>query len=128
MALQVQKRPDEAIIVIETHPPLNGDTDPVEATAVTLEFQAEVGGTICRITDYTRTPIPFGVLVKGMSTDKAFQHPEVISVVVGDDDMVKLVAEGFKQDQYGKIDVKMTASREEALALAHQLLTARQKG
>ena len=30
MALQVQKRPDEAIIVIETHPPLNSDTDPVK--------------------------------------------------------------------------------------------------
>jgi hypothetical protein len=118
VTLNITERLDEAILIIETHAPLDGEMDPPQATEATLAFQKKVNGTICRITDYTRTPIPFDILVAGMSSDVAFRHPKVLSIVVGDDDMVRLVAEGFKQEQYGGIDVKLAASLEEALTLA----------
>ena len=122
MSIKVKTQPRDSLIIIEVHPPIDIQVDPHEATDRTLEFQKQMNRHICRITDYTRVHLTFSDVVAGMAADKAFSNPYVHSIIVGTDELVKLAATSFKNDQYGNVDVKIVATIDEALVEAKRLL------
>ena len=125
MGLTIEKHPNDSIIFITIKPPVVVPEDPAEATEATLDFQKKQGGMVCRITDYTKVKLTFSDVVEGMASDKAFSDPNIISVMIGSDAMVRMVADSFRQAQYGGIDVTLVATRDEALRKAKQLLADR---
>jgi hypothetical protein len=125
MGLTIDTRPDDRIIFITVKPPVVVPDDPAEATEATLAFQKQQGGTVCRITDYTQVKLTFSDVVEGMASDKVFRDPNIISVMIGTDAMVKMAADSFRQTQYGGVDVTLVSTRDEALRKAQQLLADR---
>ena len=125
MGLTIDTRPKDRIIFITVKPPVVVPDDPAEATKATLAFQQKQGGTVCRITDYTQVRLTFSEVVEGMASDKVFRDPNIISVMIGTDAMVKMAADSFRQEQYGGVDVALVATRDEALRKAKQLLADR---
>lgn len=122
MGLAIDTRPKENIIIITVKPPVVVPDDPAEATEATLAFQKKQGGAICRITDYSQVKLTFSDVVEGMATDKAFRDPNIYSVMIGTDAMIKMAADGFRQAQYGSVNVTLVSTRDEALKKAKQLL------
>jgi hypothetical protein len=127
MGIKVETRPDENLMIIRLQAPLSLPEDPMEATEATVKFQQEQDGVICRITDYTKVKLTFSDVVEGMASDKVFRNPNIISVMVGSDAMVKMAADSFKQEQYGAVDVILVSTMDEALEKGKQMLQKKQK-
>jgi hypothetical protein len=126
MGIKIETRPNENIMIIRLHAPLSLPEDPIEATEATVKFQKKQGGIICRITDYTNVQLTFSDVVEGMASDKVFRDPNIISVMVGSDAMVKMAADSFKQAQYGGVEVTLVSTMDEALKKAKQMLQKKQ--
>ena len=122
MGVLIETFSREQIIIVTIQPPVIMPDDPLAATEETLRFQQQQETTICRITDFRQVRLTFADMVEGMAADEAFRSPYVRSVVIGTDPMIKVGTRGFKQAQYGGIDVTLVASRENALQQARRLL------
>lgn len=122
MGVHVEELPDEQIIIITIQPPVIMPDDPLGATEATLRFQQHQNTTICRITDFRPVRLTFADMIEGMAADEAFRSPHVRSVVIGTDPMIKVGAQGFRQAQYGGIEVMLVTTRDEALQQARRLL------
>lgn len=123
MSLTVETVKDTPIIVITVEPPIDIDHDPADATKHALNFQKKRGGTVVRITDYTHVKLRFSDVMLGMAADTSFKDPHIINFIVGNDELVRLLAEAFKQEQYGGVDVKVFGSTAEALREARAVLS-----
>lgn len=121
MTLNITRMPEEAIILIEVSRPIAYPDDPAGATEAALQFLDEVGGTICRITDFSDLTTTFGDLVAGMAADTSFSNPNIHNVVITTNALVKMGSESFKQEQYGGVDVTIVANQDEAMAAARAL-------
>jgi hypothetical protein len=109
---------------VTIQPPVVMPDDPLTATEEALRFQQQQNDTICRITDFRQVQLTFADMVEGMAADEAFRSPHICSVVIGSDPMIKVGTRGFKQIQYGGVDVPLVTTREQAIQQARRLLDA----
>jgi len=120
MPHSVEKLKDEPIIVVEIKNPYDYQTEPeqmfekIERIAKKTEKQGYI------IYDCRNFTVTFGDLVAGMQaqskgTPGSISDPKFTSMIIGSDAMLKMATEGFKQDQYGKIEVPLYSTMDAAM-------------
>ena len=122
MGFTIEELNDAPVIVITVNPPVDDKSGPTQIGDAALAFQKEKNGQVVRIIDLTEVKFSFGDVAQGMATDVAFLDPNIKTIIVGTDALVKMAGEAFKQDQYGKVDVPVFASMDEAVEAARQAL------
>ena len=119
MAITVSRIPNEPIIVAT----LDGDINAEQFKEMFIrsaEITKEIGGHVCRITDARNVGVSFGELfgiiaaaskgVPGSTTD-----PNVTAILLGNNQMVKLAAQAFRQKQFGGLQIPLFQRMEDAL-------------
>lgn len=119
MAHTVEKLQGEPIIVVDIHNPYDYETEPPQMFEAIRQL-AEDAGQGYVIYDCRDFDVTFGDLVAGMRAQTggapgSISDPNFLSIIVGSGDMLQLAANGFKQDQYGQIDVPLYPTLEDAL-------------
>jgi len=128
MPIKVEYIKDDRILVIVFIDPIQMPADAETPIQETLAFKKEVGAPVCRILDFSGIKLNFGDMVAGMAYDMGREggtwDPEVSSIYVGTDELVKFGATSLRnQQQYQGANVKgIFTSREEALSHARSLL------
>lgn len=126
MSPQVERLPDEPIIVIMFDGAINGETAQ-NAIKQVAQMAEGMPKPIFRVIDTRNTTSSFSDIVMilaattkgadGSASDQRFR-----SIMVGTHDMIVLLNESLKQPQYGEIDVPLFEDMDEALAYARQAL------
>jgi len=125
MTVNIEKIPNEPIIMMHFGMPFDANRDLHEANLATAEYMQKVGSPVCRIEDITGLDVDFGVVVNGLAA--ATQHipgsmsdPNVYNVMVGHGDLSELIASSFSQKQYGGKPTPIFKTVDEALAHARE--------
>jgi hypothetical protein len=119
----VEKLPDEPIILVRLRPFEDAEAE-VSATAAAVD--ALINGTdgpVIRINDFTGLDADFCELVLALvretkGTPGTLSDPRIKPVFVGESDPVALCAESARLPEYGKLDIPLFATLDEALAYA----------
>lgn len=125
MTLSYKTLKDAPVVIVTVETPVDPVNDPKDATKWVSKFQKERGGKVWRITDYSNVKLTLGQVVEGMPNDTGFRDPNVVNYIVGTDYMTKTIAEGYKQKQYGGVEVKIFDTLEKAIATARKAATGR---
>lgn len=124
MTIRTQKYNDCKTIAIFFEEPFDPEVDLRQANEATAAYIAEVGAPVVRIEDVTGTNLDFNGIVIGLreatSSDQrgSFNDERVHGVFVGTQEMARLAAESFGQEQYGSIEMPFYASHAEAVEYA----------
>ena len=122
MPISTDKRPQNATIIFTVIDPLTIPDDQIQQLQETVQFKQAVGKHIYRIMDFSTAQIDFGMLVAGMANERGVpggsNDPEVTTYFVGSDSMVQLGVKALQDYEhlYGKTDVRLATSVDEALA------------
>jgi hypothetical protein len=114
--------PDQPILIAKFTPPFDPVKDSSAIAVQLLEFLDKSAGTVYYIADMRDIKIKFSDLVMGMAqafTDpqSPYANPRVRTYTVASDLLINLGAKAAsEQQQYGKANVKMFKSVDEALA------------
>ncbi len=129
MSITVEQIPDSPIFII-TVP----DDAPLEtlgeALQTSLDVSSHVEGTVFRIFDFSDLDADFGDLVQimGMTTrrgadeESSFHNLRFQNAIVSRQELFKMGAAAYGQEQYGDLDVPFFPSLEEALVYARSQL------
>lgn len=125
MPVQIERFRNEPILLLRYLPPFDVREDMAKASEETAKALREIQGTVYRIEDVTGIDVNFSNIVQGMGavTKKddvgSIRNERVHLIMVSEKfDMLKIVKDGFKQDQYGNLDMSMFKTVDEALRFA----------
>lgn len=122
MGQSISQIPDQPILIAKFTPPFDPMKDSTAVAGQLLEFLDKNPGPVYYIADMREIKIKFSDLVMGMSqsfTDphSPYANPRMTTYTVASDLLISLgVKAASEQQQYGKADVKMYKSVDEALA------------
>lgn len=121
MALRIEKRVEERIIIMHYSDPFNGLEDLPAANQATAAFIEEAGSPVFRIENVTDVTAEFKDVVEGamMATRSggvgSLADDRVKACMVGQYDLAELAATAMGQEQYGAVDVPLFKSLDEAI-------------
>jgi hypothetical protein len=118
MAVEYRRLEQEPIVIFTMIEPLQIPADPIVASEEFARLTADVQGKRVRILDFTAVDVNFGDLVLGLQSDTGARLPNTATYFVGTDELVKLAAEAFASEQYGKLNARAFGSVDEAIAAA----------
>jgi len=114
-------------IIFEATKPFKVPDDPMATTMETSKFLASTQGPIFRVIDITEVvdTLDFSNLMLAMAEERGkpggADDPNVTTLFVGSGELVKIGAEALKeQEQYGKANVHLFESQEDALAFVRE--------
>jgi hypothetical protein len=122
MPIAIEKRPDDAAIIFVALPPIILPDDQIAQLNEVVLFKQEMGRHVYRILDLRGILMDFDDLLSGMEYERGVpggaNDPDVTTYFIG---TTALVQFGVKTLQdyphlYGKTDVHLVASLEEAIA------------
>lgn len=122
MGQSISQVPDQPILIAKFTPPFDPMKDSMAVAGQLLEFLDKTTGHVYYIADMRDIKIKFSDLVMGMSqafTDphSPYANPRVTTYTVAGDLLISLgVKAASEQQQYGRADVKLYKSVDEALA------------
>ena len=129
MSIKVEKIPDIRTIYYILSEPVRVPGDAVISMTETAAFKKELGaGKVYRILDFTGIDLKFGDMMVGLAMERTHEggayDPEVVTIYVGDHDLVRLGVEALtKQEQFAGSNVlNLVENREEALKLVREHL------
>lgn len=124
MSRKIKRLPDEPIIVATWIEPVDIQKEFPQKFA---EVDALIGADeeVCVVDDLTNLKIDFSTLVSGMAAQRAKIpgapfDPRIHSILVGSGTLWELASKGARQLQYGKLDIPLFPSLEEALGYARE--------
>lgn len=129
MPINVERLPDQPILVVEALEPLD---IAAETPAMIDRVAQEVGATSGKlyiIYDASDLKIAFSDMLFGLAehahrSEGSVRDTHTVTIVVGTDEMLKLAVEALKQPQYGEVSLPMFDSRDKALAYAREHIAA----
>lgn len=122
MGQSISQVPDQPILIAEFTPPFDPMKDSMAVAVQLSEFLAKHEGHVYYIADMRKIKIKFSDLVMGMSqafTDphSPYSNPRLTTYNVASDLLISLGTKAAnEQQQYGKADVKLFKTTEDALA------------
>lgn len=122
MGQSLSQVPDQPILIAKFTPPFDPMKDSMGVAVQLLEFLDKTQGRVYYIADMRDIKIKFSDLVMGMSqafTDphSPYANPRLTTYTVASDLLISLGAKAAsEQQQYGRANVKMYKSVDEALA------------
>ncbi len=129
MAVNVQRLPNEPIVVITMIPPVNPMQDAPRASQEAFKLKQECGGHVYRILDFSQVKLTFSDLVMGMAEDShqpgGMADKDVTTVFIGSGELVAFGVKSFaEQKQYGLVNpTQLFTSLDAALADIRQKMT-----
>ncbi len=132
LKFNVERLGNESIIVL-TISGTFGDVHDLSSYRAALaqlgQMAATIEGTVYRITDAHTAQIQFGDLVMALGESRGGEKgtvsdPRMKSIFVGSDELIRMAAQSFTQEQYGHINVQLCSSLDEAIARAREQLAA----
>jgi len=125
MLKDVQKLPNENIIVVKYKAPFQPIEDIGEAQRQIAEILDAEGQTMYRIDDLSQADMVWNQFVEGIAEATkdvagSMTDARINGVLVGDYEMVELASKSMTQDQYGATSAPVFNSLDDALAHARQ--------
>jgi hypothetical protein len=127
--MQIHRLKDEPIIVYEPTEDTRKTFDEIqqvlaEAEALKQEMQCRV----YRIVDLTNVNLDFSSMMMGMAAETSqagYRDPDIVTILVASGDLAEFGTKALReQEQYGKADVKLFSTKDEALAFARAEIAA----
>ncbi|MGF1507107.1 MAG: hypothetical protein GYB64_04460 [Chloroflexi bacterium] len=124
MPISVRRVTNQNIIVMSMLNPLkNGEADFKKAFKLTTAAAEPLEGRYIVIVDMARTRLSFSELVMALGVVTAeraplFKDPDARLYIVGSGDLISLMAQAFRQTQYGKRDVPVFETLDQAITYA----------
>ena len=128
MTYMIEKLPDENIIVVTYTVPFDIQQDTGGAITDTGEMLEGMTPPVLRVSDFSTARLDFSQIVVGMASSiekkpGAVGDERLIDVLVGTvQELGTIVANGYRQEQYGSLSVQYFTSMDEALNVGRQLL------
>ncbi len=118
MAVQFDKRFDDAILVIQFLKPFNPEVDFASVNPVIHDMVTHTTGNLYVINDVSKIDFNFSELIVGMDAFRRMPSGErVVPIGIGSGDMLELAKQAAAQAQYGaRTDAVLFATLDEALA------------
>ncbi|MEM6283290.1 MAG: hypothetical protein AAF787_13935 [Chloroflexota bacterium] len=118
MPFTINKIPNEPIIVVTLYDPFT--VEDARQTAIDIQQYRSDDYVSFMISDASQITSPFSQMVEIMGEVAGegagkINDPQMRVVSVGTDEMVKLSAEAYRQEQYGSADVQIFSNVDEAL-------------
>ena len=124
--INIDYRENENTLIITYSNPLDIIQDTIVSMNEIRKILDSTDGDLYSIADMRGIEITFADLTQGMAQafstpDSVYANPRLTTYTVGDSELVRLGTEAVsKQDQYGKIAIKLYSSVEEALEAINQ--------
>ena len=122
MSINATRMDEISTIILEAVPPSKFPDDPIANLEEAKKFKEHIGGHIYRLIDLSAVSADytFSDVMIGMATERGKEggadDPDVTTIFVGFGDVVELGAKSLQeQEQYGKGDVHLFNSQDEAL-------------
>ncbi len=118
MAVQIDNRIDDAILIIKYENPFNAEADFAAVNPAVAEIGASTTGKFYLINDVSEIDFDFSDLVTGMDVFRRLPGGErVVPIGIGSGEMLELAKQAAAQAQYGsRTDAVLFATLDEALA------------
>lgn len=120
-SISIEKHSEHPIVVV-TITGMPAYDDPVKASEMVMPVIQSFSGRCVRIMDFSGYRMDFSVLVQGLANDPYLHDSKVVTVFVGDNDLVRLGTEAARQDQYGSLELPLFATLDEAMHYAPNAL------
>lgn len=120
MTVEIKQLPGEPIVIASIYEPIDMSVDPKTNRDECNAIARQTDGPLYRITDFSNFTLTFAQMVGGLAEDIKFSEANIVHLMVGSTDMVKMQADAVKQEQYGARDVQLFASVDEAIAYARE--------
>lgn len=101
---------------------MDNTRDTQTAREACIPLLADISGPVYRILDFSGATLTFSDVVLGLPEDEWLADPNIHSMVVGSQEMVRFAAESVKQEQYGGSHVNVFPSLEDAIHAAQKEL------
>jgi hypothetical protein len=128
MAFELKKLEGEPIVIATYKEPYDPKEDVVGTNRMVAEVLEEFEGDIYFINDIRQVKLTFPRVVQTMAAafrDSTTLAPDrVHGIAVGAGNMLKLFVDSAKQIQYGKIDIELFDTTEEAIAFIRSKIAA----
>jgi hypothetical protein len=119
MGITVERIPGEPILVAT----LSGDVTADHVRSMferSAKLAEQIEGRVYRITDLSAIKTKFSDLVEALAQASKGQpgsssDPRFCAVIVGDNQWSRMYSEGLKQEQYGKYNIPLVSSLEDAM-------------
>lgn len=129
MPYTIEQFPDEPIIVVTQKDPFDAVNDSMAVAAFLLDALEKSNGDLYLVGDMTGISISFSDLVAGMAAAYAtpgspYTNPRLKTFTVATSKLLELGAKAAaEQRQYGNANVKLYATRDEALNEIRKILS-----
>jgi hypothetical protein len=127
MSYTIEKYPEEPIIVNTLHANFNFEADAENSTREAMKLLDTVPEPVYYIADTSQVNFDMDDTVKGSSfaargDNPIFHHPNIkqVLLVIGDNAVQAMTAEGMRTEIYGNVNIKTFATQAEALAYARE--------
>lgn len=122
MTIVVEQLDNEPIIVATIFEPVDMAVDPQKNRDLCNEIARKYKGKVYRIIDFTHFELTFSQMVMGLAEDIRLSERNIVPLVVGNTNLVRLQAEAMKQEQYGGFEAKVFTHVDAAIAYAREQL------
>ncbi len=122
MTIVVEQLDNDPIIVATIFEPVDMAVDPQKNRELCNEIARKYEGKVYRIIDFTHFELTFSQMVMGLAEDIRLSERNIVPLIVGNTNLVRLQAEAMKQEQYGGFEAKVFTSVDAAIAYAREQL------